>query len=355
MQLSDIVTQLQATLPNYTGMFSDSVSVTYLAQSGGTATAACSAAHGLQTGDYALVSGALAPNALASLTASGGIATAKTANPHDLTQCDGATVNISGANESLYNGSHKLLQVEDEYTFTFAVDLATPATATGAPQLNEDLAVGYNGRVAVTVVDTQTFTYAVSSSLPSPAAGIISAMTGIRITGVANMERLSKIYTEQEIGKSWLFAMDGGTTASRNRQVQNDAAYRYQPGQTFFQEIIQSVKLIAVLPATTDTGGRQAADAMEQLRAALFKALLGVQFESALSNGAQYGMTYLSDALADYNGAYYAHQFNFEIPFQVDLNDICAPAASVAMRGFDIEWLSAVNRKTAREIIGKTP
>jgi len=355
MKIAEIIAQLQSVLPKYADDFSELVAVTTLTQAAGVATAACAAAHGLASNDYAVIRGALAPNTISSLTAAAGVATAVTAASHDLTLEDGALVNITGAVEAKYNGSKALLSVVDQYTFTYAVDADTPATATGSPKLNESRATGYNGRVKVTVTGPTTFTYPVSATLPASAAGTIKALTNMRITGAVSIDWLANLYTQNPPDKLWLFVVPGGVAASHNRQIQNDATYRYAPGQAYFQEILQAVSIVAITPTKNEVAGRAAVDHYEDLRASLFKSLLGVKFTNQLSNSSQYGLTYVDDKVLDYNGAYLAYVYNFEMPSQVDNNDICREDDSVAWRSFDMSFIDSNTAQLLKNVAGKLP
>jgi hypothetical protein len=170
------------------------------------------------------------------------------------------------------------------------------------------------------------------------------------------MECLARLYTEKTITKLWMFVLPNVSTASHNRQIQNDATYRYSPGQTFFQELIQATKIVVITPTHNEVAGRAAVDHMEAVRKYLFKALLGVKFSSELDNaGTVYGLTYAGDKVTDYNGAYYAHEFDFEMVSQIDNNDICQEDDSVAWRDFTVNMLNVDTGVVIREVAGKLP
>lgn len=356
MKISDLIAQLQAVLPKYCDDFSDVVAVSTLTQAAGVATATCAAAHGLATNDYALIRGALSPNPITSLTQIGGVATAVTANAHDLTSdISGQLITISGAADAKYNGQKVLLDVIDGNTFTFTVDATATSPDVGSPVLNENKATGFNGRVKVTVVNTVKFTYAVSAALPAAASGTIQAVTGIRISGAITQEYLSRVYTEQAIGKIWLWVIPPSTVASHNRSIQNDATFNASAGQAFQQLITQSPQIVIITPTTNELAARAAVDHMDDIRPLLFKSVLGVAFDSGNANGAQFGLTYTGDKVLDYNSAYYAHEFNFEMLAQIDNNDICQEDDSVAFRSFDFEWIDAATAQAMRSVTGQLP
>jgi len=335
MNTSDVVKQLQAVLPKYSDIFSSAVDISSLTASGTLATAVCKSAHSLKSGDFALIKGARMLTGI-TITAAGGVATAHCGSAHDLTMEDGAVCQIVNADQAQFNGSHALLSVPDAYSFTYQVDVDAPAAATGSPALSEARAGTYNGRYAVTVVDAKVFTYQLAAAYPSPASGDIKAVTGIRITGVATEEQIEKIYTAQDKNCAWLFVVNGDAQASQDRQLKNDGVYVANPAQGYFQNCLFSLPLVVVMPATGEIGGRAASDVMTDVRRALFKSLLGVKFDSGLSDGINCGVCYVNDMTAGYTGAVYFHRFNFQQLFQIGLDDVCDAGDSVAFRGITL-------------------
>ena len=103
MQAEQIVNQLKAVLPRYTGDFTKNTSITSLTRSGSTATATTSTYHQLKVGDKVLINGAKVPVVISSLTRNGNYALAITSTPHPLIRGT-KTVEISGTNQADYNG-----------------------------------------------------------------------------------------------------------------------------------------------------------------------------------------------------------------------------------------------------------
>ena len=105
-----------------------------------------------------------------------------------------------------------------------------------------------------------------------------------------------------------------------------------------------------------EISARAAVDNMELMRVNLFKSLLGVKFVSALNNaGDQYGLTYVDDKVTDYNGAYLAYEFNFEMTSQIDSNDICNEDDSVAWRTFTMSMVDVDTAAVNKIVAGKLP
>jgi hypothetical protein len=135
MKAYDIILQLQSVIPFYTDKFSEKISISTLTKSGAVATATATA-HGLINNDKVCVTGAVLNNPV-TITRIGNVATAVSTYQHDLTLFKTTTyINISGSVQADYNGTKKLLSVQNKNTFTFEV-LNSPATpATGSPILN---------------------------------------------------------------------------------------------------------------------------------------------------------------------------------------------------------------------------
>lgn len=109
MKLKQIVNQLRAVLPKYTSRFSNTITLDSLISSGSTATAT-KTSHGFLNGEYVTIKGAKIPYIVESLTRVGTQATIITTNDNQVTFEEDGTVEISGANESDYNGTKTLIE-----------------------------------------------------------------------------------------------------------------------------------------------------------------------------------------------------------------------------------------------------
>lgn len=338
MKAKQIVNQLRAVLPKYTDKFTDKINISSLTFSGGTVTAITSSVHGLSTGNIVNIVGALAPNTITSLTQTDNIATAITQNAHDLTEGYQQTINISGANQSEYNGDKTLLSVIDRNTFTFQVTGNPTSPATGTILLNEDKINEYNGRFQITVIDTTTFTYTIRGAPGSPASGTIVVKTKARITGAATIERAIEAYTKQNIDDYYIFVVLGALNANRDRYINVDATYRFTKDEEYRQTLIQSFSIFMIVPSKNQIAGRRARDEIEDIRWSLYKSIVGAKLDSGGSEGIRSGITIINDDIFDYNGAIYIHQFVFEITFDITNDDIISPSDNVAFRDIQINY-----------------
>lgn len=354
MKALDIISQIRSVMPKLTDLFSDKLSITSLTFAAGTVTATTASAHGLSTGNFVFINGALSPNPI-TITRVGNIATAITTNVHDLTQDFHETVTIRGADQSEYNGEKTLLSVVDKNTFTFTVtgDPATPAT--GTIFLDELITDQYNGRHEITVTDTDEFTYTITGTPSTPASGTIEVKFGDRISGAATVEKALQSYTNQTTGDLYLFVVLEDARTNKNRDILNDASYRFEIGQSYRQEIIQAFSVFAFIPSTGSISGRDARDQAEDIRVFLVKSLLGVQFDAGFNEVLKYGVTYLGDSLFAYDNAYIIHQFNFEVIFNLNREDIVANDDNRAWRTFIINYERDADEIVKKQDTGELP
>lgn len=326
----DIIKQLQVLLPKQTGLFTDNLAVTSLTRSGTTVTVVTAAPHGLVTGNFVNISGAKAPITITSLTQVDGIATAVTDQDHDLTENIFSTIELSGANESEYNGSHTLLTVPNRETFTFTVDSGAVSPATGTPTLIDAISsnsikwsggAAYNGRQEITLVDTTTFTYQTTTTFGSPAQGTIEARKGIRVSGAAAVEKAIESYTKQNTNDLWAYVVLDDVIASKDRNVPTDASNTFTGGEDPRQRLINPFAVYVIVPTHNDINGRATRDLMEDVLKYLFKSLLGAKLNSVLSDDTSFSVYFTSHSFAGYVDAYYVHRFNFETNEDITLCD----------------------------------
>jgi hypothetical protein len=432
MKIADIITQLKTVLPVYTNYFSDNASVSSLTYAAGTATAT-STAHGLQVGHIANIKGAYSPNTITSLTQVNGIATAITAQPHDLT-LDWSSIIVAGADQSDYNGTFDMVSapvlniksitrvgsvatittylghgfvvdsnffiqitgtsrneynkklnvasvvdttsftvsvnsanvpdvgaggtvsfVLNKYAFAYNVSTVAVTPATGTITLNEIRENQYNGRKTVTAVPTvDTFTYAIDTDYApyNAASGTILVQKGTRISGALNIEKAIDSYTEKSTNELWAFVVPSNTNASKNRQLENDATYIFEPGQNYRQQLINQFNVFVFANTANEISGIDKLDVMQDIRGYLYKSLLGFKLDSGFNEGAKYGITFVNDDVAAYVSAYYIHQFVFEIIYNINANDIINPPHNTAFRRFDISYENIENSDTIKEDTG---
>jgi len=349
MRAQDIVNQLFNVLPKYTNLFTDNLSVTSLTRSGTTVTAVTATNHGLTTDKYAFIFGARNPISISSLTQVGGVATAVTSEDHDLSlnaedvrlgyEC---FIDISGANEADYNGSHKLLSVANRREFTYEIVDTAPATATGTPILEQD-GIGYNGRHQVTVIDPTTFTFATTFTPNSPAVGTIEARLGARIAGIIAGEQIVEVYTKQPNNILWAFVATGDRVANKDREILSDATYTSGNGVDYRQLVIQPFSVYCVIPTTASLKARAERDLADDLVLPFCKSLLDLKFPVGFAEDPYSGVVYSTDRFYRYDGAIYIHEYSFQTTAWITYSDTIDPEISYPFRDIELDFGTSLN------------
>ena len=181
MKLKDIANQLRAIISKYSTKYLTAKSISALTSSGSTATAT-STAHGYSVGDYVLIKGAKVPYAVSSLTKAGTQASVITSVVHQIVYQKDATVEISGANESDYNGTKTLVKPK-KIKITSLTKSGDTITATTEEDhgfiVNANFKINVWGvkqaiynQIDIVVASTptsKTFTYTVKGGTTSPA------------------------------------------------------------------------------------------------------------------------------------------------------------------------------------------
>lgn len=335
MRASDIVTTLKGSIPRFTDLFSTILEVGSLTQVAGIATAITATPHGRKDGDVVTVLGSLVPNAIASLSQVDGIGTAVTGTSHDLSEGEQETVTISGATEASYNGTFPLLGVQSRTTFTFKIDDGAPATASGAPILEEDLDFGYNGFFTVTVVDETTFTYPVSAALISPAAGTIAIHANTRISRASNSQRAFAAYTEQtDQTDLWMYVVLGPRRSNKSRESNTDSIKDTRDTDDPRQLFISTFSLIVFSPMRDSVSAAEPRDGMQEVYGALLRSLLGLSFDEDLPSGDEHNVAFVDDDEERTEGevSAYVHRFTFEQVTWLDRCDVADETRTVAWR-----------------------
>lgn len=333
MKPSDIIAQLISELPKHTEIFSTSVQVTSLTRSGTTVTAVCDEPHELTDGGTVLITGASSPVLVNSLTEEGGVVTGVTDTPHDITEDYTEEVTISGATPSGYNGTFTPLTANNRKTFQYSVD-ETLVDATGTILLYDGKDRGYNGEKTVAVVDTTTFTFEITETPYEVAGGTIFAHTSVNAGFSISIDRFMDLYTQKEdnSGKSWAVVVMGDVTASNNRFIESDSNDRFSPGSEYRQKLPEQFAVYTIIPCRDQLAGQDARDTVEDIKGPLMKSLLGVKFPTYFSIEKQFGTTLLNHGFYGYTGAYYVHEFVFEMVSETVFSDIINPDFNVAFR-----------------------
>ncbi len=352
MKAQEIVQRLALRLPMFTDAFTTNYNIISLTRVGSIVTATTDSPHSLKVSNQINIVGAESPIALLTLTRAGAIGTLNTDGPHDITKFSiGAqSVEISGANESEFNGSFVLLSRPNRETLTFAMPDTGATVATGTPLLLNGSSIfqGYNGLFAVdSAPSSTTFTYNITTT-PSllSATGTISARTLPRISSGISLERILDAYTVQtKLKDVWAFVILGDVIASKNRAIDSDASDNQQRGNEFRQQLIQPFTIITLAPATQEIVARAARDQAEDLFRPLCQSILFSKFDSGLHVGAQNPVMFVDHGFAFYDTAIYGHSYAFQTVADLTFDDTIGYDADVAFN--DISMSMGVDIGTA--------
>lgn len=349
MKAEYVIRQLFSELPKHSDLFSDTIPMSSIVASLGVVTVTTAVPHGLVNNDYVTIQGITIENPIVSLTQINGIASAETANNHDLTENWQDQVEIQGANEALYNGMHDLLTVPSRTTFTYAIDPLAPPVATGSIFLRETICLTFNGSFQITVTSPTTFTYtALDPNLT--AIGIILPESFLRanhrVSGAVDLERMILSYTKQGNNKLWLFVVLGNVDVNRERSINTDvSALNSNESAGFRQRLILEFSIYAVTPSTQSIAGRYERDLMHDVFIAINKSLLLAKFRTGTSIPETSGVTTLGHGFANYANAYYVHEFRYQMTQDIiyqskDANDTAGGPCTRAWRDVYLDRLN---------------
>lgn len=334
-----IITQLQDVLPAQTSLFTEAdISITTLTRSGTTVTAVTASVHGLVTGNFVFVDGAKSPISITSITRVGTIATVVTATNHDFTEGFDQTAEITGADQTDYNGTFTIITVANRRTFTYTVSGSPVTPATGTIFVLNNLSTGYNGRHSVTVTNTTTFTYEITQTPLSPAQGSPVIKKGLRISGAVSMVKAVDAYTSHNLNELWGFVVLGDVFASKDRSISTDATTTFAGGDEFRQRVICPFDIFVITPTTSSIAGRQARDQMEDVAVAFFKSLLRSKLATVLTCSGTYDITFVGHRFVAFADAYYVHQFQFETVTDITYDDTIPDDFNIAFRDVSLDF-----------------
>ncbi len=345
MKAEDIIKALVSKLPFLTTKFNATATIDSITSSGLVATATVAAGHGLADGELITVTGAISPITVASITRTGTTAIVVTNTNHDFTLspreiAQGFTQNVilSGANEAEFNGTFKLVAVDNRKTFTIAVADSGALTVTGSPVLENGNSAfgGYNGSFNITVVSASVFTYPLLDTIPNAATGAPISNNGHRITGAISIERFLDAYTKQTTDDWWCVVVLGDVIASKGRQNTADSTDEFSDGQHYQQSITQPFGIYLIAPSKNVIAARPQRDEMEDEVPFVLQSLLLTKFDTGFAANKQNRVTFTAHGFYAYNGPVYIHEITFEQNANLVFSDSIGNDLNVAFRDINL-------------------
>lgn len=341
MKLLDITNQLSLILPKYTDYFSNTVGITSITASGGTATIVTSAVHNLTTGAGVTLSDVQTQTFITAVSQDGLIFTFTTGTVHDLTYGweDHTAITLGDFTDVDWNTSFVLKGVPDRNTFKIQSINTIPVLNTN-DKLLEIRSDGISGRYAITVVDTTTFTITGDFDDGTYQGGTVSS--GVRIAGAINFERAQAQYTKQSLTDFWMFVIMSDAETSKDRSALSDATATPTQGTDIRLRLVDGFSLYVFKNVTEDIAAEQAVDiCRHDLLLPIMKSVFGTRFTSGLSTGQEFRTIPQGHGFASYDGAVYVHAYEFQMSMDLVETDTVEPQDTMAFH--DIDFIQTVD------------
>lgn len=340
MKLTDIVNQLRAVLPKYTGYFSTAVPVSSIVASGGIATISTAVPHSLSDGANVVMKDVKTKTLIDGVSQDGLIFTFTTSSDHDLTYGwpDHEYINLENFTDATWNGSFYLTSVTNRRTFKVRSSNTLPIL-NGLEVLPEIRSDGVNGRFAITVVDTTTFKVYGDFTDGAYEGGNVSVAQ--RIAGAVNEDRAIDQYTAQGVNDLWMFVVMAEATVSKDRNTLSDATATKSTGNDMRIRLVDGFSVFIVKNTTEDITANGAVDlCRHDLFLPILKSLNGIRFDTGLTYDGDFKTVMIGHGVYDYNGAVMTYRYDFEVTMDLTNSDTVEPEDTRAFR--DIDYIHSI-------------
>tara|TARA_R110000851_G_scaffold134568_2_gene269875 strand:- start:386 stop:1477 length:1092 start_codon:yes stop_codon:yes gene_type:complete len=343
MKIADVVKQIRKTLPNYTDLFGDVLTIASMSASGGVATVTTTTAHGLATGAAVTIVGVETRTPISAVSSSGLVFSYTTALDHDLTfnWPEHSQVELGGFSDSAWNNSFNLLSSNNRKTFQLQSAEALPTLNGGEYLLEPNRIDGVNGVFGVTVTSATTFTIsgAFLDGTYTPVNGKVFGSP--RVASVIDIDRALDSYTKQNTNQFWIYVEPIDVQVSKDRSTQSDATATIANGNDIRTRMIDGFNVYVVAPTSAEISASTALDICKHdLLQPMLKTLYGYGFDSGLSSNNEFQTTLNSHRVAAYERAYLVYQYEFQAVFDLTEGDRVAPIETRAFR--DIDYIQQV-------------
>jgi hypothetical protein len=335
MKIADIINQLRLVLPKYTDLFSNTLGITSIVASGGTATINTDPVHKLKTGHAVTISDVGTNTPISAVSKDGLVVTFTTSEDHDLTENwpEHDTVALRGFTDGDWNDSFTLLDVPNRRNFSVRSTLAEPVL-NGNEYLEEVRSDGVNGRWSVTVVTGTQFTISGTFIDADYTGGTVK--TAVRISGAVTPKRAIDQYTQQELENLWMFVVPNDAEASKDRSTFSDAVKTAPAGTSMRLRLLDGFSLILIENASEDITGIGSVDTMrDTLLLPILKSVFGVRFDTGLSGSADFRSILSGHGFVEYNRAYLVYEYTFQVVMDLTEADAVEPSDTRAFRDID--------------------
>jgi hypothetical protein len=357
---SEITKHIKTYLPIFTDIFTVKMTVLSAAVSAANVVTVNATAHGKTVGQSVVITAGTVRNPLTAATLIGSTVEFTTKYDHDLVEPslenDDLTLTLAGfvAPATVWNGVLDIIAVHDRRHFIVAL----PTRATVAPTVNEtqylkeNRSASFRGlQVVATRPSVDQFTIALTDvpALPPGAIDGLTIITSFRISAAADFKRAQAIYAKQTAGKAYLFVIMTDGDVSKDRHTMNDGVAGFTPQDLQMLKVLRNFSTVVFLPTTADMSG---ADAHDIVYGTLYTALLATLFGYAQNNQVvQYSAVPTGDGPAEYNTAYYAHVYDWQLPTVLTFQDGFAQQfIDVAFRDIEATFQLFADTKAEMEL-----
>lgn len=302
--------------------------------------------------DSVIITGLLYENSISSvaLNLQFNRAIIETADVHEFTEDFKPDLTISGANESEWNNTFKIVSVPGRFQIEIEISPAITTEPTGTPVVEEINLPRYNSLFTVTNATSSTFEVATvnapDGSLVVTAGAQSIALNKINISSDVDYERILEVYTKQMTGTVWTFVVAGATSSSRSRDNKTDFDQSYQTGEKRIIHTQDSFSIFSFYPSQEFISPVAAQDsARNELKAALLKLLVGFVPSSSLTSKSNM-IYYIADGIEDYNKSFYVHRYDFAVNVNITQDDTYV-GDSYAVRKIESNY---INEETGNNI-----
>lgn len=318
--------------------------------SGGVATITVDEPHGLAVGNGVSILDVPVPLVIDTITRVGTVGTVVTVDDHDLTLGFKDSVEIDGVDDAEFNGTFKIISVNNRKTIKFSMPNTGPTSSTGGNVLNaQRYDKSYNGLFAVASVPSATsFTI---NSFPGATGSVSSGKVrcNIRISAAATYERALDAYTKQRTDKAWCIAVLNGVSASKDRGTNTDFTAKIQRTDFYRQQIQENLTIVVIRNTKDELSGRKSRDDMQELMRHIMKSIGFYEFPNNLTVGKSNPLVFTSHDTLLYDSSLYVHGFEFECSTDIYVEDTVGGDESVAFRDINTVQIPDVGGTTSAD------
>lgn len=344
LKIVPILGQMISRLPQYTDAFSDNLNIVTITKGLDVLNITTGTNHNLSPGNPLHITGTRAVIEASGASVVGGITTITTTIAHDLTRGEENTIEI--LDNSLLQGTWKVLDVKDRFTFTIATpEIADVQIIQTFPVLGIANAFQEINKLhfVETVVSPTQFTIKDSTpGLPVPILEDAQVRTRFKITTTVTPERFMELYDQGFKGKDnipqpWLAIVASDGIASKDRAIRQEVSSNsHSKSEHLRQSVVYNFSVFGIYPSQEDPTGTTAREKAADMLVAINKAVLRAKLPVSTALSQQGLAAFARSAGFDYNTAYYTHEYAYTVVVDLTTEDAVDPDTSVAFRDIDM-------------------